>query len=233
MPRTLRIVGVTFVVSIIIGISLGVLSAYSKNKVLDKIITVFTLIFASIPNYVLIFFLMLYFGYHLKWFPPIPPPESEGWWLTLQGIIIPVIALSLMPIAKITVLIRSEFREVYDNEYTLLLKTKGMSNHQMILRHHLKTAFIPILPELANTFIIVLSSSFILEKINNTAGVAALLFNSLLNPILDTYFFFIDINLAVLVCAFYVFISLSLVLISDVILAILDPRIRIGSKKQD
>jgi len=233
MPRTLRIIGLTFGFSILIGILLGIISAFHRKGFFDQIITFFTLVFGSIPNYVLIFFFMMFFGYHLKWFPPIPPPESEGLLRTMQGTIIPVMALTLMPIAKITSMIRGEFKEIFESDYTLLLKTKGMNEHQMILRHHLKNAMIPILPEISNTFIIVLSSSFILERINNTAGVAALLFNSLFSPMMGSYYMSIDINTTVLVCAFYSGISMFLVLVADIFLAVLDPRIRLGAGKEN
>jgi oligopeptide transport system permease protein len=233
MPRTLRIVLATFAISLFIGILLGVISAFTRKGLFDQVITFFTLVFGSIPNYILIFFFMMFFGYYLKWFPPIPPPESDGLWRTLQGAIIPVMALSLMPIAKITSMMRGEFKEIFESDYTLLLKTKGMTEHQMILRHHLKNAIIPVLPEISNTFIIVLSSSFILERINNTAGVAALLFNSLFSPIMGAYYISVDINTTVLVCAFYSGLSMLLVLTADIVLAFLDPRVKMGAKKRN
>ncbi len=229
MKPTLLIVFVSFGISVALGILFGWISAYFEHSLLDKMISFLTLVFASIPNYIWIMVFMLVFGYTLKWLPPIPPSAELGWGAQIQGLIMPVTALTLAPLAKFTSLIRNELIEALNSDYLLLLRTKGLTRKQIMLRHLLKDSLVAIMPELSTTFIFILSGSFLLERINNVHGLSLLLYRSLFAPMFDFYMLRIDIPVAVLVGTFYAWMGIMMTFIVDLLYPLVDPRIRIGS----
>jgi oligopeptide transport system permease protein len=228
MMPTLRIILISFTLSLLLGILLGLLSAFMQNSWIDKMISLFTLVFAAIPNYIWIFAFMMFFGYTLKWLPPLPPSSQEGWVKQLEAMIMPVVALTLAPLAKFTSYIRNELIEAKNGDYLLLLRTKGLTKRQIMTRHLLKDSLVAIMPEISNAFIFILSGSFLLERINNVQGVSLLLYRSLFAPMMDFYILAIDIPVAVLVCTFYTLMGLLIVLMVDLLYPLLDPRIQIG-----
>jgi ABC-type dipeptide/oligopeptide/nickel transport system permease component len=231
VPHTMRLILISFFLSLFGGVFLGVVSAVFKEKWIDKIISSVTLTFASIPNYIWVFAFMLIFGYILGWFPPIPLSQTASQSLRLKALVIPIAALSLAPTAKFTSLIRNELSDASYADYILLLRVKGLTQTQIIFRHLIKDSIVAIMPEIATTFTFVLTGSFLLEYINNVPGTSILLYRSLLSPMMGGHYFNVNVPYAVLVCVFYTSMGLFVVLIVDLIYPLIDPRIRIGSKK--
>jgi ABC-type dipeptide/oligopeptide/nickel transport system permease component len=231
VPHTMRIILTSFSLSLILGLLLGILSAVFKNSLVDKIISFFTLIFASIPNFIWVFAFMFIFGYTLKWFPPIPPSSQADVSIRLKALIIPIAALLLAPTAKFISLVRNEIVDAFYSDYILLLKTKGLTKNQILFRHLIKDSLAAIMPEIAPTFTFVISGSFLLEYINNVPGTSLLLYQALFSPMMGGHYFNVNIPVAVLVCCFYTSMGLAVVLLVDMIYPLVDPRIRIGSKK--
>lgn len=227
---TLRLTIFSFVVYTTLGILLGTLAAIYKERLLDKIVTFFILIFSSIPAFIMVMLLIIFFGYYLEWLPPINPSITFGFWQYQKGIIIPVLAISGLPLARFTRLIRGEMNELYNSEYLLLLKTKGLSNRQAITKHFLKDSFVTLLPEMMPMIIYVLVTSFIVEKVYNVQGIANWLFDSIFKPYGDTYFVLIDLPSMVIIGGFYTAITLMAGLIIDLLSVNMDPRIRLDDK---
>lgn len=230
-PHTLRINLIAFVVYMSLGIFLGTIAAVKRHSLIDKLITVPTLVFGSIPNYIWVFIFMIFLGYRWNLLPPIPPSSEAGVIMRWKSYVIPVAALSLMPMAKFISLMRAEVIEALDSDYILLLKTKGLTNNQIISRHLIKDCLVPIMPEIAPTFGFVLTGSFLVERINNIPGVSKLLADALFTPMMDFHYINIDVQLAVMVCVFYIVLGLVMVLMVDLVYAWMDPRIKMGSKK--
>jgi ABC-type dipeptide/oligopeptide/nickel transport system permease component len=230
-PRTLRIVIPTFLICLGLGIFLGMLSAIYRHTFLDKLIESFTMVFGAIPNYIWVFVFMIIFGYYLKILPPIPPSEQAPALSRLEGMIIPVVALSFAPIAKFINIIRNELVESFSSDYILLLRVKGLTKSQIFTKHLLKDGLVALMPEIGPTFVFILSGSFLLEYINNIPGVSVLLFQSLFSPMMDFYILAIDIPVAVLVCLFYTGLGLIVILVIDLIYPLIDPRINMQKSK--
>ena len=231
VPHTMRIIWVAFFLSLVSGVFLGVISAVFKGTIIDKLISSVTLSFASIPNYIWVLVFMLVFGYQLGWFPPIPLSQTASQALRLKALVIPIAALSLAPTAKFISLIRNELSDASYADYILLLRVKGLTKTQIIFRHLIKDSIIAIMPEIATTFIFVISGSFLLEYINNVPGTSILLYRSLLSPMMGGHYFNVNVPYAVLVCVFYTAMGLFFVFAVDMIYPLIDPRIRMGSKK--
>ncbi len=230
MSFTMTVIILTLIIYIPTGILLGIISAVKKNTKIDKIIGLFTLIFGSIPSFVLIFILIYYFGYILEWLPKQYPPDLHGPKARLLGFIIPILALSAGPLSDITRVVRGELIDDFESNYFLVLKTKGLSRRQSIFRHSLKNCIVSILPVILSSFIFVLCSSFFIEIIYGIPGIAKQLFYSIFPFGIGTEII-IDINRLVLIATFYTAISLLVGLIIDFLYGVFDPRIKFVSKK--
>ena len=227
---SLRINLATLVVYVSFSIVLGLLAAVYKNRMTDRIIMVLTLLFSSVPNFLWVWFLIFFFGFRWGILPPQPHGVEGTFWGDIYILIIPVTALALYPIGKLTAMFRGEFIAAQRRGYSVLLRVKGLSTTQMARRHWFKDALVPILSEIPNTFIFVLSSSFIVERFYSIHGVTWLLFQALFDPFSSAYGLGIDLPLAMAASAFYIFLSLSLVLVIDIVNVWLDPRIRLYQK---
>jgi oligopeptide transport system permease protein len=228
---TLKITLACLLFFVTFGIGLGILSAIKKNTWIDKLIVLLTTIFSSLPSFVAVWLLMLTLGWGLKLVPAYYPVMTENPIEALLGLVIPVIALTMWPLSKITYLVRGEISEILSEEYMLLARTKGLSKTQCVTHHALGNVFVVIMPEIVNSFLFVLGSSFIVEIIYNVQGVANLFFDALLKPYMDHFYVNMDVPVAVLVATFYMSFGLVFCLVIDILTALIDPRIKIGSKK--
>lgn len=228
---TLKITLASLFFFVVFGVLLGILTAIQKNSWLDKVVSTLIAIFSSLPSFVMVWMLMLSIGWGLKLVPPFYPVMTSNPVEALLGLVIPVLALSLWPLAKITYLIRGEISEILDEEYILLARTKGLTKFQCIKRHALRNSFVVLMPEIVTSFLFVLGSSFLVEIIYNMQGVANLFFDSLLRPFMDHYYVNIDVPVAVLVAAFYMTFGMVFCLIIDILTTFVDPRMNMRSGK--
>jgi len=228
---TLKLNLISFFVYVPVGVFLGIVSAVRKNKFIDHFISIFTLVFSSIPSFVLAFAMILFFGYELGWLPPLYPVIAYSFRDRLLGFVIPVFALSIGPIATFTRLVKGELLETFGQDYLLLARTKGLNQRQVIFRHALRNSAVAVMPELSTVFIAVLTGSFFIEIIYNVQGVANLFLESLFKPVLDFNQVFIDTNTVVAIGFFYSAMALVISLVSDLLYAVIDPRMKIGRKR--
>ncbi|MGS0972761.1 MAG: ABC transporter permease [Candidatus Izemoplasmataceae bacterium] len=231
IPITLKINLISFFVYVPTAIILGMISAVKKNRITDQIISIFTLTFSSVPPFVMGFALILFFGYQLGWLPPLYPVEPYNLTHRILGFFIPVIALSIGPIANLTRLMRGELIETFSLDYLLLAKIKGLNNRQVIFRHAFRNSIVSVMPALSFTFIGVLTWSFLLEVIYNIQGLANLFMDAMFKPFMDIHYVLIDINTTVLIGVFYTTLGLIMAFIIDILYVVVDPRIKMGHKK--
>jgi oligopeptide transport system permease protein len=224
IPVTLRLNLLALALYIPIGFLLGILAALKKNSVTDNAISVGVMVFISIPSFVLMLFLVLVFGYQLRWvdfqFPAADVTGIRFW----SGMILPVLGLSFGSIAGLTRYTRAELSEVLTSEFVLLARTKGLTRTQAVIRHALRNSMVPLIPSIIGSFVGLLSGSVIIELIYGIPGAGRLYLDALS---IGNY----DYNLLLAIGAFYTIIGLVASLIIDLSYGIVDPRIRIGGKK--
>ena len=143
-------------------------------------------------------------------------------WDMFKSMLPAIMALSFGVIAGFTRTTRAELTEVLTSEFMLLARTKGLTRAQATIRHALKNCMVVILPSIFGQFIGVMSGSLIIEKIFSIPGVGQLYINSINAP---------DYPLFILNTAFYTAIGLTAAIIVDISYGLIDPRIRMGSKK--
>lgn len=214
----------SLLLSIPIGIGLGVYAAIKKNKWQDQVISTVVMIFISVPAYVYAFLVQyfLYFKFNLLPLQVLSLADAGGSWFTwkmFKSMIPPVLALSFGQIAGLCRYTRAELTETLTSDYMLLARTKGLTRAQATSRHALKNAMVPILPMIISTFIGVLAGSFVIEQIFSIPGVGALYLKSI--NLFDYDVFMVDM-------VFYTFISLLAGIVVDISYGFIDPRIRMG-----
>ncbi len=213
-----------------VGMLVGLLSAYFKDSFFDRVVNTITLIFGSIPHYILAFLLITILGYQLQLFPPHFSQIKDTFFGEIMGYGIPIIALSIGAINKVSRVIRAEIIDLSQSEFFLLSRTKGLSKRQIFIRHFLKNSIVAVLPVLINVFMLVLTGSFFLEMVFGIEGVGEILYHSLIKLDKETgiSYVLIDVNTTVLIGLFYMVLASVFGLIVDIIYPIIDPRINIA-----
>ena len=148
-----------------IGIFLGFIAALKKGTIVDKIITIFTVILGSIPTYIMMFLLIIFVGFYWNITDYQYIPDSG-----IRNYILPVLALSLPPIAIFTRVIRGELIDTLTSDFLLLAKAKGLNKRQLMYRHLLKNSLIPLLPEIPTAFLFALTGSFFVLGVTVSVG---------------------------------------------------------------
>ena len=210
------------IVSVPVGIALGIWAALKKNKPTDHIISTLVMVFISVPSFVLITFLMLMFCYNTSILPSQWPSVSAPVGTRVAAYVLPVFCLSFGSICGYCRYTRAELCEVMSSDYLLLARTKGLTKRQAILRHALRNAMVPIVPSILAEFIGILGGSMILEQLYGIPGIGKLYVTAL--GAQDYNVLFVDM-------AVFTTISLLAGVVLDLSYGFIDPRIRMGAKK--
>lgn len=217
----------SMILSIPLGIALGIFMALKKNKWEDHLLNIVVMLFISVPSFVFAFVLQNLFAYQWQCLPAMLPtvnPANGGWFAPemFKAMIMPVLAMSFGSIAGFARYTRAELTEVLTSDFMLLARTKGLTKTQATIRHAFRNSLVPIFPMILGTIISVLSGSLIIENIFGVPGVGALYLESINKKDYDVFQY---------VSMFYIAIGLIGTLIVDVSYGLVDPRIRMGSKK--
>ena len=214
---SLQIGVIAIFLSIGVGVLLGVLSAVRRGKVVDHIVTVFTVLGISIPSIAISILLQYFFAVKVKIFPIIYTPGQ------FASIMTPIIALSFWPIAQIARFVRNEFIDVLNSEYILLVEAKGVDNKAKLFKHALRNAVIPSITVVGPLFVSIITGSLIVEKVFAIPGLGNLLTNSITMtdyPIIQA----MTILFSTLFTMTY--------LLTDILYGIIDPRIRVAGGRK-
>ena len=226
LPYTVIVNLYSILFSIPLGIGLGIYAALKKNKWQDALISTLVMVFISVPSYVYAFLVQYFLCFKLGWFPLQTASLSQAGSLLSSKMFVSmipaVLSLSFGVIAGFTRYTRAELSEVLTGDYMLLARTKGLTKGQAISRHALRNAMVVILPMIMGEFIGILGGSLIIENIFGIPGIGNLYINSI--NVRD-YNFFMALTI------FYTLIGLVSGIVIDISYGLIDPRIRMGSKK--
>lgn len=223
LPASMIVNLYSIILSIPIGIALGIFAALKKNTWIDYTLSTVTMIVISVPSFVYAFVVQYIFCYKLQWFPFLMKPGND-WlsWPMFVSVIPAVMSLSFGVIAGFTRTTRAELTEVLTSEFMLLARTKGLTKAQATVRHALRNCFVVIVPAIFGEFIGILGGSLIIESIFAIPGVGGLTLNAING---------LDYNIFILTTCFYTAIGLTASLVVDISYGFIDPRIRMGAKK--
>lgn len=232
IPVSIKINLIAFTFYLIMGMGLGILSAVKKDSWTDMIIQAITIFLGSIPSLVWVMLLLIFLAYKNRFLPGAFNMTYVGNYGMYTVFIIPVLALSFEPIAKITRLVRSELIEAAQSDYNLLCRAKGMKRRQILIRHNMRHILIILLPELGMVFLYALLNSFYIEDIYGVKGIAALFVNNVINLSEDGFQYIqVDAYLLTVISMYVIIFSTTVMLISDLLMGVVDPRIKVHGKK--
>ncbi|GGE64241.1 ABC transporter permease [Nesterenkonia cremea] len=211
LPVTLQLAGVTFVVQAIIGVIAGALAAINRDRFLDRLVQVSTVVVVAMPVLVIAFLLQLTFGLNLGWFP------ISGTGQGLRSFILPAIALGAVSMAMIARLLRSELLDALQSDYVRTATAKGLTRSRVIGRHGMRNSMIPVVTFMGADLATMMSGTILVETIFNLPGLGEQVFSSI-----QAQEGTVVVGIVTLFVLFFVVINL----IVDIIYGLLDPRIR-------
>jgi len=222
LPITLQVNIFSLILTVPVGIILGIIAALKKNRAADHIISIMVILFISVPSFVFAALLQYFVAFKWGLAPILLSTDATLTWTKFKSMILPVLALSFGGIATITRYMRAELCEALNSEYMLLAKTKGLSQVQATVRHAIRNSFIPLANIIIPMFFSILGGSMVIENIFGIPGLGQLSVSSI-NAL--------DHPLTIATLFFYSLISLLSILVVDLSYGIIDPRIRIGGRK--
>ena len=210
LPATIQLGVAAFVLSLIVGVPLGILSAVKRGSLLDQFSRIIALIGQSAPPFWLGIMLMFFFAVQLDWLPPF---GREG----PKSVILPAITLGWFYAAANLRLIRSAMLDVLDSEYIKLARAKGVSSRSIIMKHAFRNALIPPLTFAGVTLGALVTGSLVTETVFAWPGLGKLAVDSL---------FGLDYPLLQGVVIIFTLMYVGASFLVDVLYAYIDPRIR-------
>jgi peptide/nickel transport system permease protein len=220
--NTLRLYGVAAVIGISLGISLGILASRNPGSWLDTAINTTAFYVGAIPPFVSAVILQLVFAVQLGWFPPfgVYPPGHSGFDLfeMVKHLVLPVVVVTMQSIAQYSRYMRASVLDVSSSDFLRTARAKGIPERQVLFKHSVRNALIPVVTLIAIDIGAVLGGLIITENIFNYPGMGVYFINAINDADTPKLLpFMVIVVLAVLVFN----------LIADVMYAVLDPRIRL------
>jgi oligopeptide transport system permease protein len=211
---SLKIGLAAFAIMVILGVSLGVIAAMRQNGPADYTVMSIAIVGICIPSFVTAPLLQLAFGSDLGWLP------ISGWnGGAIPNMVMPVIVLAAPQVAIISRLTRAGMIEALHSNYVRTARAKGLPEIQVVLRHALRAAVLPLVSYLGPAFAGLITGSLVVEKIFGLPGLGKFFVNSALQR---------DYTVVMGMVIFFATLILVLNLLSDVLYAVLDPRVRLA-----
>lgn len=200
--------------AIVLGVVLGSVAALNRGKLIDRIVQVTTTALVSLPSFVMATLLLLVFALRLSWLPSMG--NQPG------GLVLPIISLSLYPMAYVTRLQRSSMLDVLGQDYIRTARAKGVKTRTLVLKHALRNSLIPVITYLGPVTAGIITGSFVVESTFQIPGLGKYFVQSVMNrdyPII----------MATTVILSALVIAMNLVV--DLAYRLVDPRITLTVKE--
>jgi len=176
LPATITVALYSMALTLLVGLSIGVLAALRHNTWVDQTAMTVALIGVSLPNFWLGLVLILLFSVHLGWFPTggyVEPTTSFLGWL--RSATLPAVSLAMLQIGLLARITRSAMLEVLRQDYVRTARAKGLSEFAVIGKHAMANVAIPVVTVVGLIFSVLLSGSIIVETVFSVPGMGALL----------------------------------------------------------
>jgi len=208
----------TLVVTVLIAVPIGVIAAWRVGTWVDRVVMGFSVLGFSVPVFVFAYLLMFVFAIELEWLPVQGYVSiTEGFWPFLRHMILPSVALGTVYMALIARITRASMLEVLSQDYIRTAQAKGLASRDVLMRHALKNAAVPIVTVIGIGIALLISGVVVTETVFAIPGIGRLTVDAILRrdyPIIQA--------VTLLFSAVYVLINLAV----DLSYTLLDPRIR-------
>lgn len=228
LPATLELVFVSAIISLFLGITLGIYTGIRRNSWSSHIILSSSLAGVSLPTFVIGIALIYLFAVHLRWLPSSGRSGTVdfGWWktslLTLDGwrsIVLPAVTLSLFQLTLILRLVRAEMLEVMRTDFIKFARARGLTERAINFRHALRNTLVPVITIIGLNIGGLIAFSVVTETVFQWPGTGLMFIQAV-----D----FVDVPI---MAAYLVLVALLFVIINlfvDILYFVVDPRIRLG-----
>ncbi|MEZ4633000.1 MAG: ABC transporter permease [Deinococcales bacterium] len=222
LPQTVKVVGLAYLLSILIAIPVGVISAYRQYSIFDQVGTFISMIGFSVPTFFTGLLLIIIFSVNLKWFPSIYDTTLKvtDWPSFVQQVkqmIMPVTVLTFFNAAQLSRFMRSSMLDNLNQDYARTARSKGIGEGKVVWGHVLRNSMIPVVTLIALGIPTIFTGAIITEQIFKINGLGEFLIRAIEAgdlPTVQTLTFIF----AVLIVFFNI--------IADICYGLLDPRIR-------
>ena len=210
LPATMQLTLAAMLITIVAGVSLGIFTAVRRGTRYDVAGTIVAVLGQSLPNFWLGIMLILLFGVALRW---LPTSGFSGW----TSLVLPAITLAAFPMALVARLTRSSMLEILHRDYIRTGRAKGLAEGNVVFRHALRNAAIPVLTVIGLQIGALLGGAVITESVFAWPGMGKLIVDAI---------FFRDFPVVqtVLILSASVFVVINLAV--DLLYTVIDPRIR-------
>jgi peptide/nickel transport system permease protein len=222
IPSTLAVVGVAYIVSLVIALPIGILSAIKQYSIFDHVSTTFAFIGFSVPTFFTGLLMIIILSVKLQWLPFIYDSTLQVRDLGSLGAqvkqsIMPIAVLGLFQAATFVRYTRASMLENLPQDYVRTARAKGLAETSVINRHVVRNSLIPVVTLIALSAPTVFSGALITEQIFRVPGIGALLITSIQNN---------DIPVIMAITFTFSFLIVVFNVVADLMYGVLDPRIR-------
>ncbi|MBV4067176.1 ABC transporter permease [[Clostridium] innocuum] len=210
-PVTARLGLIAFVLALVGGIALGTGAALSRHKWVNNLCMFVATIGVSVPSFLIAMIMLIVFGVQLHILPFIGLNSPLNY-------IMPALSLAFYPIAMIARLTRSSMLEVMNQDYIILARSKGTPYKKVVIKHALKNAMLPVVTYAGPMFAFMLTGSFVIESVFSIPGIGSAFVSCITKR---------DYPIIMGLTIFLGFLVITFNLITDILSAIIDPRIKL------
>jgi len=196
-------------VALFLGTIFGSTAALMRNKLPDRLIVFFSTLFTAVPSFILATFLLLIFCIQLQWVPV--------WSATSQSYLLPVLALSMYPMAYITRLSKTSMLDALSQDYIRTARSKGVSKFKMIFKHALRNSLIPVITYAGPQIAYIVTGSMVIETIFTVGGLGSKFVTAITNR---------DYTIIMATTIVLATLVVTANLICDLLYKLVDPRIK-------
>src|SRR6478735_7965522 len=220
LPVTLSLAALALAFAVLFGVAAGIIAAVNHNRWPDQAVMTTALLGLSVPDFWLGLVMVLVFAVSLGWLPSggfTPFMESPGVWL--RGMILPALTLGLVQVGFIARMARASMLDTLGQDYVRTADAKGLAKLDVVLRHALPNAMIPILTVIGIVSGALLGGAVIVEQVFSIPGIGRLIVGAIASrdfPVLQGGLLFLAV----------VYLAINLVV--DILYAVVDPRVRLA-----
>jgi peptide/nickel transport system permease protein len=222
LPATLELSGTALILSSILGSALGTISALKRYSLTDNALTVAGMIGVSVPEFFFGLVAIVVFALNLHWLPVGGRllPSYTAYWDHIPNLILPALVLSIMMTAGVMRYARSSMLDALSREFIKTARSKGLPEWRVNLLHGFRVALTPVIVLIGFRLPILIGGSVIIEQVFQWPGLGNLFVTAVRNK---------DLPVVMTIALLSVMLVLVVSLIIDVLTALIDPRVRLGS----
>lgn len=217
LPLSLFLGVYAFIVTMVVGLTLGTVAAFKRQGLLDRTVVSSSIVGLSTPAFVGGFFLLYVFAVRLGWFPTFGP--GSGFTDRLWHLTLPAFALAFTTVAYVVKHLRASLINVIDQDYVTFARARGLSNNRVLYTYCLRNALIPVVTIAAPTLAYLITGAVLIESTFSLPGVGELLVRAATIK---------DIPVVQGVAMVFAVLIMTMNLVTDVAYVFIDPRIRLG-----